>query len=183
MSSSSFSIQRAMLEIPQQYVEGVRKNIEDVRVKLEEYKLDLRDDSRLAFSYATNTLYPAWSLDEIVYELCLMHFLYNYTNYPKICRTFLTQMKQSFVHDFPIHISYEQLDDIANRHIQQYGIPMCKIMAIRELENGLPEQWPWIAESKHVCLFSDDNETWAAVASRQYRKRRKHDKRRKRRKK
>lgn len=116
--------------------------MEQLREELAKYKLPLRADSQLAVGYAHNTLVPPWSLREVVYELCLIHFLHEYTTYPQITKDILPKMKEEFMRDLPF--SNDRNAYYAWEFATEYGIPYCKLLALKN--TLVPETWPWMLE-------------------------------------
>lgn len=110
-----------------------RKN--DLEAALKARGLTLRMDSKLCYCFVTGQTGPEWDLHRVVHECSVMHWLYNYTSYPKIC-------EDAAFYESSRNFFYSQRDFMA--YMRRYVHPVIKESVIRNA-GGLPEVWPWLA--------------------------------------
>lgn len=81
-SYARFSIKSALERLPSHLKTLTMERLETLcQVVRSRVCLEVRDDSKLAWAYARNTLGPVYSAEFVADELAIMHFLYNYTNF------------------------------------------------------------------------------------------------------
>jgi len=111
-------------------------NIEIRKKELEEelrkYKLEIRPDSRLCYCYIHEKLDKTWSLDKVVFEICVTNWLWNYTDYKDRCDYVLKHMMNNF-----------RAKTICHNYFKLYVQPNIKIDTINFM-GGIPLKWPWI---------------------------------------
>lgn len=100
------------------------------------YNTELRDDSRLAWVYATSL--PETELDSIGREIWHTKLLYSYTNYADICKEILPLVKLSLLRRHrPTQVgsvTSTHLDDQqAWEHIQNYVLPSIQLDCMSRL--------------------------------------------------
>jgi len=101
--------------------------------ELSKFNLPLRKDSKLCTSYINNQLNEEeWKLERIVYECCLMHWLFVFTDYPHRCNEAYRYFYTHFPHVQNIHtfINLNVRPYIKQSTIVDYG--------------GVPQHWPWL---------------------------------------
>lgn len=122
----SFSI-IAALPTASEDTKAILVRIQD---SLNKSETNLRDDSILAWKYASGEL-PNWIFEDIVFELLLMRYLYEYTNYTRISQAMVLQWQM------------EKTDAPTSDVLKDWVLPLAKIKALRE--SGIPSHWPWLA--------------------------------------
>lgn len=108
---------------------------------LEKVGLTLRFDSKLCYCFINNQTGPEWTVESVVQECCVMHWLYNHTNYQKRC-------------DHACHMESQLRYFNDKRHFLSFMrksiFPQIKDSIIQE-NNGYPSPWPWtVPQSIHT---------------------------------
>lgn len=98
---------------------------------LQSIGLELRHDSCLCYSYVTGKVADEWTLEKVVRECAMMHWLYNYTDYQARCQGSYMYYRNAFTDG-------TSLRKYVRTHIQPH------IKAEIMLEYGIPEEWPWL---------------------------------------
>ena len=101
---------------------------------LEKVGLSLRFDSKLCYCFINGQTGSEWTVESVVQECCLMHWLYNHTNYPKRCEHACNMESQLRYFN-----NRRQFLSFMRKNI----FPQIKDSIIKE-NNGLPSQWPWL---------------------------------------
>lgn len=135
-----FSIARALERLPAATRDLTRQRLDTLKaVMRSRVSLEVRDDSKLAWAYARNTLDSTWTAQFVADELALMHFLYNYTNFNQWKSTI------QFEH-VPNSIRY------TGEFFQMFTNPMKRIefMCTLFANGNFPTNrtWPWVASPK-----------------------------------
>jgi len=94
--------------------------------------LPLRHDSRLCSSYVYNQLGEEWTVDRVVHECCIMHWLYTYTAYP-------LKMREAYMYFSTILTSGRSVHEFIKHNVQ----PHIKGQTIVQ-HGGIPKHWPWL---------------------------------------
>lgn len=102
---------------------------DELYMELKKHNLEIRSDSRLCYCYINNKLDKSWSLEKVVYELCVTHWLFNFTDYPEICDI-------TFKHYYDLFENKTQCNTYFKMVIQ----PQIKLDIIHRC---LPLKWPW----------------------------------------
>lgn len=96
--SKTFSIQREMLNIEtahgSQMTETIKNALKHLSKCLALRGFQLRDDSRLAFLWATQRLPQSWTDVEVVHEICCQQWLCENTEYTKLSQPFLRALAE-----------------------------------------------------------------------------------------
>ena len=100
--------------------------------ELNKYNLVVRSDSRLAHCYINNKLDESWIIEKVVFEICLTHWLINYTNYQQLC---------DYTYNFLCRISNDK--DKCDEYFKVNVKPHVKLDAIYSM-GGIPSKWPWV---------------------------------------
>ena len=117
--------------------------IETLRTLLWEVaRVSLRSDSQLARKFVDNKLESHWNVHKIIYELCLTHYLYEYTPYRRLLEQELPKLKEMFMEDLP----FNQLrnEHYVQEHVRCYCIPFLKFLAVFKSKKSIPTIWPWL---------------------------------------
>ena len=109
----------------------LKNQLEDALSKV---GLSLRMDSKLCYCYVNGQTGPEWNIHRVVHECCVMHWLYNFTNYQERCSF-------ASAHESRIHYFNSQME--FSKYMRRYVHPMIKETIIAE-NGGLPTAWPWI---------------------------------------
>jgi hypothetical protein len=110
----------------------VRKN--ELEGELGKMGLSLRMDSKLCYCYVNGQTGPEWDVHRVVHECCVMHWLYNFTNYERMCEfAAFNESRRNYFHTQRDLMSY----------MRRYVHPVVKEAVIRD-NGGLPEAWPWL---------------------------------------
>lgn len=115
-----------------------RERYENVQRCMKEQGLEIRNDSRLVLSYLEDSLGREWTPEKITNELCVTHFLYNYTEYGSYA-TKMFPLIAKFFHEklnMPWAISWN--------HSKKHIVPMLKYVATEQV-GGIPSTWPWMS--------------------------------------
>lgn len=95
--------------------------------KLRQYKLELRNDSKLCQGYISGSI-KDWDIDDIVNRMCQIHYLFNYCNMNKYIKQANDEQNEEFNAGYIPDISvFDQAEMIVLKEIGEY-----------------PEIWPWI---------------------------------------
>ena len=111
-----------------------RKRLADLDIFLKEktYRAVLRDDSRLAFKWATGQLVA--DISEIAEEMSVIQFLHDHTNYHRECEQKMKIMAEEAKRTHP-SLGWKDVWDI----VRIYGADIVKYEIVSKLEDGLPE--------------------------------------------
>ena len=104
---------------------------DELYMELNKYNLEIRPDSRLCYCYINNKLDESWSLEKVVFELCVTHWLFNFTDYPERCDAALKYYYGIFNNKTACH-----------NYFKMYIQPQIKLDVIFHT-GGLPLKWPW----------------------------------------
>jgi hypothetical protein len=85
------------------------------------YKGPIRDDSRLALSWAQGTLPAQWTMDMVSRELVFMQYLYTHTTYDRACKN-VVMLLASELKSSDSKLSFGKCMQAAIRHV----VPMMK---------------------------------------------------------
>lgn len=111
-----------------------RKN--DLEKALGDRGLTLRKDSKLCYCYVNGQVGPEWDLNRVVHECSVMHWLYNFTNYQKMCdQAARIESHRNYFHTQRDLMSY----------MRRYIHPLIKEQIITH-NGGIPTVWPWIKD-------------------------------------
>lgn len=114
--------------------------------ELAKKSLSLRADSRLCSCYINDTLGEDWSVERVVGECALMHWLYLYTNYP--CRCY-----EAYIYFSTVFTSGKSVHEFVKKNVQ----PHIKAQIILA-HGGIPKVWPWVPEDS-----SESERDWTVV--------------------
>jgi hypothetical protein len=125
---ATFSLVTALNEVPVDQQSRLQTKLNGLREVLKvKYNMTLRDDSRLAWIYATQL--PETELDSISCEIWNTKLLYEYTNYGEICRDILPMVKFSMIRGSE--------DPLVNQrtweHIQNFVLPSIQLDCMERL--------------------------------------------------
>ena len=111
-----------------------RKRLADLHVFLKEktYCAVLRDDSRLAFNWATGNVVA--DISEIAEEMSVIQFLHDHTSYHRECEKKMKEMAENAKRTHP-SLSWKEVWDV----VRIYGADIVKYETVSKLEHGLPE--------------------------------------------
>ena len=98
---------------------------------LQNIGLRLRHDSSLCHAYISGSLGDDWSLESVVEECAIMHWLFTYTDYPIRCRQAYDFFARS-------HTDGRTLHEFITNKVN----PLIKADTIAIF--GIPEKWPWL---------------------------------------
>lgn len=102
--------------------------VKAVQEALAEYKTALRDDSVLTWSFAVGHM-GNMSLREVVFEILLTRYLFEYTEYVQIAQNMVRILQQKGM-------------EITTDILRNWLLPLAKIQAIKV--SNLPKTWPWL---------------------------------------
>jgi hypothetical protein len=123
--------------------EDAKKRYSEVESCMKEQKLEIRDDSRLVQAYLDDVLGKEWNPEKIKNELCVTHYLYNYTEYGNYSSKMFPLIAKFF------HDKLNMPWSVAWGHSKKHIIPMLKYVAT-EQEGGIPTTWPWLEATEVV---------------------------------
>lgn len=128
-----FSI-RTMLEVlGSDLAPEVHDKLNALRMALRQKKTRLRDDSVLAWNYANGCLPKSYTFRYVVFELLLMRYLHEFTNY--------TQVSYELCNSDRFHPLIPRNQD----NMRNWLLPLAKYETLADA--GLPETWPWMLEA------------------------------------
>ncbi len=113
--------------------------------ELNKYRLQLRNDSKLCDNYI-NIKKKNINLQQVVHEMCIMKFLYDYTNYE--------ERRNNYIDEYAYHNGWVDMVECSNDVKEE----------IRQEINGWPNHWPWlkdeykISENFPFLRYSIDNQ-------------------------
>jgi hypothetical protein len=143
-SNPTFSIEAALLGMPPDLhlVTVTRLNM-FARNLWQRHGLRMRDDSRLVWSLVTDALPAGWTAEKVMNELCLMHYIHNYTNYSRQFKTTIPIVKQNIEQQIFKHMPNASF--YAYEYVQKYVIPIYRIRAMMDCHPNqqFPNEWPW----------------------------------------
>jgi hypothetical protein len=120
MSNFPFSLKESMSKISASQLSSIQQKLNKLAERLRTtYNMELRDDSRLAWIYAT--VLPESELDFTCRELWYVKLLYDHTPYKDMCQDNLPLIKHSLVYNQ--NLSPDESWD----HIQNYVIPIIQL--------------------------------------------------------
>ena len=106
--------------------------------------LDIRNDSRLVWCYMIDMLDKDWTIERVMDELALTHYLHNYTDYP-LCFPELVALRHTLEQEY-FQTTGEYRD--FGEFIRRYYVPLYRMNAmLRKHPDGrFPRVWPWQQE-------------------------------------
>ena len=125
---ATFSLATALHGVPADQQSKLQTKLDGLKEVLKsKYNMALRDDSRLAWIYATQL--PETELESIGREIWNTKLLYEYTNYSEICHDVLPMVKFSMVRgsDDPL------LNQRTWEHIQNFVLPSIQLDCMERL--------------------------------------------------
>ena len=127
-AAAAFSLEKALRALPEPGFSIVGDRIRMLERELDTtYDTKLRDDSRLAYEWASGNLAPGFRFEDVVFELLLMRYLFDFTEYQKV----LSQLISGWEHT-----------PITTATLRDWIIPLAKVRTLQK--QGLPKQWPWL---------------------------------------
>jgi hypothetical protein len=129
----SFSLYRALQNFKgdqptaNQRKENLEKTLKD------KYNMTLRDDSRLAYHYATHEEKEGNVLDEVARDIWYARLLYTYSNYADVVRQRLPITKHKYMSGnewFPL------IEQRSWEHIQRFVLPMIQLEVMSKMIRG-----------------------------------------------
>lgn len=129
-----FSAEAEALRLSPSEAAAVRERLAELARYLEEksYKAVLRDDSRLAFNWATGQVIAEKA--EIAEEMSVAQFLHDATTYHSECETGMRAFAEEAKRTHP-KLSWKEVWDV----VRVYGADIVKYDVVGRLEDGLPE--------------------------------------------
>ena len=116
---------------------------------LEKVGLKLRYDSKLCYCFINNQTGPEWTVESVVHECSVMHWLYNYTNYQNRCNFASEQESRiHYFHDKRHFLSY----------MRKSIFPQIKDSILKE-SGGIPSPWPWVSVTSPVETEEKETES------------------------
>ncbi len=123
-----------VISLPSRMASETRRS--ELTEALNSVNLQIRPDSNLCRSYIAGDLSNEWSVQKVVDESALMHWLYNCTRYP----IYLAQARAYWELYF---FSPVEFDAFFRCEI----VPSVKLDTIR-IYGGVPKVWPWLKKHK-----------------------------------
>ena len=138
-----FSIKSSLKSLPLEDQNLLESVLHTLRKEFQEvYKLEIRDDSRLVWSFITNSLPATWTKKRIFQELALTHYIHNYTDYP------YSFQKLIEIRAYLERQHYEQTGEKRDfgEYVRDMIVPIFRIEAMIKKHPGLdfPIKWPWL---------------------------------------
>lgn len=128
-------------------IKEVRK--QSIENELNKINLKLRYDSKLCYCYVNGETGPEWTPERVANECAIMHWLYNFTDYPGICQyADIHESRRIFFH------SKKQFKD----HMRRYIYPNIKESMIMK-NGGIPTTWPWMKNETSADKNEPSNES------------------------
>jgi len=139
-----FSIRTMIDVLGTDLAQEVHDKLNALRMALRQKKTRLRDDSVLAWNYANGCL-PKWfTFRYVVFELLLMRYLHEYTNYK--------QLSYELINDAAFHPEIPRNKDT----MRNWLLPLVKYHTLSV--TGLPDEWPWMMEPRSQEQELEDGE-------------------------
>lgn len=154
---SLFSIQAALLGLPPDLAYTTRARLNALASKLfQERRLQIRDDSRLVWSFVTDTLAPGWDETKVMDELCLLQYIHQYTDYVQQYKSTIPIVKQNI--EQQIFLDSPCASTQAYEYVQKFVIPLYRIQAMFEAhpDGHMPTEWPWLHKGDEDMTVEDD---------------------------
>jgi len=136
-TASKFSLKAAVKECEDSKIEN---KISELSAKLNaEFEIELRDDSRLTWNWATGYLPAFWDMDRVIHEIVLTHYLYNYTDYPERLKYTIPLIKN--------HLRFSKGFSRAETFmfVQTYVIASLRMESIMSAKE-CSFNWPWLTK-------------------------------------
>jgi hypothetical protein len=134
MCTPKFSASYMISMMPEDMRRPVEERWEQLRTELyHKTGLPLRDDSRLAWCYATNTLGNEWSLQRVLDDLVWTSYLHEKTTYPLLKKEVLPVVKQNVQQQhFGFLRNKSQAETLASEYVDLFVVPLHRIRAFCE---------------------------------------------------
>ena len=126
MADRSFSMSREMAS--KTITPAMRDRRESLERLLQKNGMEIRDDSRLAHNYIVN----GGDLSLTAHELLCTNFLFQNTNYSKLCQEGLRYLANEMRSKY--NLPWKQTWNI----VREYGVPAMKFYALAESGIGMP---------------------------------------------
>lgn len=130
----------------------------------EQRGIELRDDSRLVWSFVTNQLAPGWTKEKVMDELCLLQYIFAHTPYSQHYRSSIPVVKHEI--ETQLFAGYPQpfASARAFEYVQKFVIPLYRIAAMLSAhpDQKFPVTWPWMNPPPPPAVNDHDNEDSAA---------------------
>jgi hypothetical protein len=156
---SLFSIQAALLGLPPDMAQPLRARVNTFAQRLyEQRRLHIRDDSRLVWSFVTQTLPEGWDETKVMDELCLLQYIHQYTDYVQQYKSTIPIVKQNIEQQVFLGSPFASAQ--AYEYVQKCVIPLYRIQAMMEAhpDQELPTVWPWLWDSLEAPASDCDEE-------------------------
>lgn len=114
--------------------------------------LTLRDDSRLAWAYATQTLPQTWTAETVADEIALTTYLHAYTHFTDTLKETVPLAQAEFEtklrNECPA-IPPEEIESLAQFYTKSFIVPLLKLHCLFEThpDGKVPPPWPWQEKS------------------------------------
>ena len=132
-----FSILEQLNMLQDPYKAHVQYRISCIQSLLIQYGSVLRDDSRLAFLWATERLNNTWSIDEVCHEIMCVQFICETTSYNELLQPFMKNMANE------MRRRYKLKSWITTwRIVRQYAPDILKTISMIENNTQMPNFVP-----------------------------------------
>ena len=124
---------------------SARERVETLISALAVHGVPLREDSALCRAYIEGTVGPEHTAHTVAYTCALHRFLYEYTNYARMCSDVLPGMALRLTP----HLGHRG----AWKYVKEHEAPVLKASALQEA-GGIPDVWPWAIGPPHAPVAS-----------------------------
>ena len=124
-SSAPFSLKRSVAELAEPWRGEVRARLEYLERILYSYSFELRDDSRLAFLWATGRLHCSWDAMEVCHEMMSIQFICANTLYTDLSQPFLRCLAKGLKEKYKLK-SWSTTWNI----VREYGPDILKLICL-----------------------------------------------------
>jgi len=128
--STPFSLKQSTLGLTEPFRAEVASRLAYLEGVLGAHNFKLRDDSRLAFLWATGRLDPTWDAGEVCHEMMSMQFICANTCYNEVSQPFLRCLANGFKKKYKLK-SWSTTWNI----VREYGPDILKLICL--VESGL----------------------------------------------
>lgn len=125
--SSGFSIEAGLAAIDDEAQARARARLDGLSELLGSCAHPLRDDSRLAFLWATERLDPSWTAQEVCHEMMCIQFICANTPYAELVQPFLRHLAEGLKRRYGLR-SW----GATWRIVREYGPDILKTIALVE---------------------------------------------------
>lgn len=159
-SSTPFSLKQSVLELAEPFCAEVRSRLGYLEATLGAHNFELRDDSRLAFLWATGRLDPSWDASEVCHEMMSMQFICANTGYNELSQPFLRCLAKGLKEKYKM-----KSWSTTWRIVREYGPDILKLICLVESGLQIPNFMMYSGEMVPIAAEDARTETTESADS------------------